>query len=58
MLYRTVQQQYSCMVPYCNMLIWDPHGIAHDFFNHFGRHLIHYYFYVYQVRYALALTVK
>lgn len=55
-LYRTVQQPYSCLIPYCNMLICDPHGIAHDFFNHFGRYLIN--FYVYQDMYTLALIVK
>lgn len=41
-LYRTAQQQYSCLIPHCNMLICDPHGIAYDFFNHFGRHLINF----------------
>lgn len=25
------------MIPYCNILIWDLHGIVHDFFSHFKK---------------------
>lgn len=58
MLYRTVQQQYICMIPYCNMMIWNPLGIVREFFNNFEKHLIHCHFYVYQDRFTLALIVK
>lgn len=57
-LYRTVQQQSCCMIPYFNMLIWDAHGIVHDLFNNFGRLLIHCHFYVDQDRFTLTLRVK